>query len=322
MNITSVDYLLTYRCNARCKHCSYQAGPQRQRFITREQARAWLVELQKIQPLKGVTIHGGEPFLYFDEMLSILEKARELGIQQRWVITNGYWAKDQASAKEKLQDLKEAGLNAITFSVDAFHQEHVSFDTVRKGIECAVQCDLDTVSVDSYFLYAENRDNSYNLKTKEYLSNLQMVPNLTINKFTASFEGRAAALLVEEEYTEKKMPDRSCRPPFWLGNSLADPGTIEIDCEGNVTLCPGISIGNAVERSLTEIVSSYDYRKHPIIKVIVERGPIGLFELGRSHGYEQNQNFVNECHLCYEMRKYLCVEYQQYLAPRSCYHEA
>ena len=321
MNIINLDFLLTYKCNARCKHCSYQAGPQRQRSIHAEQAQAWLVELNGIQPLQTVTIHGGEPFLFFQEMLSILAKARELGIRQRWVITNGFWAENSGAAKASLKTLKEAGLNAITFSVDGFHQEHVSFDTVRIGIESAMLLGIDRIAVDSYFLYSEDKDNAYNIRTKEYHERLKDIPGLVVNSFTASFEGRAAALLVENEYREDNIPRQVCHPPGWLGSSLENPDTIEIDSEGNITLCPGIAIGNAGRESLTEVVSRYDCRRHPIIKVIVEKGPVGLLDLARSHGYEQNQNFVNECHLCYEMRKYLCGQYDQYLAPLGCYRD-
>jgi organic radical activating enzyme len=321
MNITNLDFLLTFGCNARCKHCSYQAGPHREKFIPAEQAQAWLVELNGIRPLQSITIHGGEPFLFFQEMLSILAKAGELGIKHRWVITNGFWAENAVTAETKLKDLKNAGLNAITFSVDGFHQEYIAFDTVRIGIESAMLLGFDRVAVDSYFLYSEDDDNAYNIRTKEYHEKLKNIPGLVVNSFTASFEGRAAALLVEDEYRKENILQQGCHPPGWLGGSLQDPETIEIDCEGNVTLCPGISTGNAYSESLTEVVSRYDCKRHPIIRAIVEKGPVGLLDLARSHGYEQNQNFVNECHLCYEMRKYLCGQYDQYLAPLGCYRD-
>jgi len=321
MNIKGLDYLLTFECNSRCRHCCYLAGPQRPGFISPDQAEQWLTELYEIQPLQTITIHGGEPFLYFDVMLHVLKKARGLGVQKRWVITNGFWAKDYDIAKEKLTVLKEAGLTAITFSVDAFHQEYVPFDNVRIAIECAAQIDLETVAIDSYFLFAEERKNTYNIRTKEYLDNLGMIYNIEINKFAAHFTGRAARLLIEQDYTQEQIPKGRCRPPFWLGGDLRDPETIEIDCEGNVSLCPGISIGNARKQSLTEIIRSYDYEKHPIVKIIVEKGPIGLYKLACSYGYKGTKKFVDECHLCYEMRRYLRKQYEQYLAPEDCYYK-
>jgi organic radical activating enzyme len=305
MNITGLDFLVTFKCNSQCKHCCYEAGPERHGSMDADRARAWLTELDAIRPLKSITIHGGEPFLCFDTMLSILEKARDLGIPQRWVISNGFWAKDRNVADEKLTALKNSGLTAITLSIDAFHQEYVDFDAVKSAVECALKQNLDAVTVDSYFLLSEDHRNTYNARTREYLSRLAGNPGLQLHSFVASFEGRAARLPVEHGFTEEKIPGGKCCPPFWLGSSLKDPDTIEIDARGNVTLCPGISIGNAIKQSLTDIISQYEYTHHPIVKIIVEQGPIGLYRLAQSYGYQGNDRFVNECHLCYEMRKYL-----------------
>jgi hypothetical protein len=284
-----------------------------------DQAMQWLVDLCEVQPIENVTIHGGEPFLYFDVMAAILRKARELEIQHRWVITNGFWAENDDAAREKLRLAKETGLTAITFSVDAFHQEYVPFDLVRSGIKCAAKLNFDTVAVDSYFLFGEHHKHRYNIETREYLRDLEMMQKVEINKFAASFEGRAATLPGELEYTGEEIPSGRCRTPFWLGGDLKDPKTIEIDCDGTITLCPGISIGNAGMKSLGEILGEYDYKEHPIIRTIVEMGPTGLFELARSKGYNGARRFVNECHLCYEMRRYLRNYFGDYLAPQGCY---
>lgn len=48
-------------------------------------------------------------------------------------------------------------------------------------------------------------------------------------------------------------------------------------------------------------------------------GPIGLLNLAEERGFQQNQNFVNECHLYYELRKYLQPVYPYSLAPEFCY---
>ena len=107
--------------------------------------------------------------------------------------------------------------------------------------------------------------------------------------------------------------------PFWIEGDLQNPETIEIDCEGNVTLCPGISIGNTNIQSLTKIIRDYKADKHPILCIISNEGPIGLLKLAEKHGFERDRKFVNECHLCYELRRYLQPFYPYSLAPESCY---
>lgn len=319
MRVKNIDFLLTFRCTAECLHCSYRASPRRQGYINLVDAEKWLTELKPTQPLQSVTVHGGEPFLHFDIMKGILEKAKELEIEKRWVITNGFWIENEVVAKDKLSELRNLGMSSITFSVDAFHQEFTSLHKLRIGIEMAAQMGFKTVAVDSYFVGSEDRDNRFNHKTKEIARSLEGIPNVQFSRFPLSFEGRAADFLVKEEFFKEEIPNGKCHTPFWLGGDLKHPETIEIDCEGNVTFCPGISIGNAKEQPLIEIISDYDYSQHPIIRVVVDEGPIGLLELAKAKGYRGTERFINECHLCYEMRRFLHKYYARYLAPESCY---
>jgi len=71
MQVKGVDFLLTFRCPSKCKHCCYKAGPERTGFMKLEDAEQWLTELAETQPLQSLTVHGGEPFLYFDVLKGI-----------------------------------------------------------------------------------------------------------------------------------------------------------------------------------------------------------------------------------------------------------
>ncbi|MFX0091157.1 MAG: radical SAM protein [Candidatus Hodarchaeota archaeon] len=320
MQIKSVDFLLTFKCPAKCKHCSYKAGPERKGHIDLKDAEGYLEELVKIQPLESITVHGGEPFLCFEQLKGIMKKAKELNLPQRGVITNSYWAKTQVVAKEKLIELKEAGLTRITFSFDAFHQEYIPVENVKNAIISAVNIGFDKLWVDSYFLGGLNADNIYNNSTRnarKVIENLKESDKFEINNYKADFEGRGAELV---EYVEPKaeIPSGRCPQPFWIGGELKSPTTIEIDCEGNVTLCPGICIGNTKNQSLGKIIQEYNYSSHPILSKIVKEGPIGLLKTARIKGFKQ-QTFADECHLCYEVRKFLSPHYPQHLAPASCY---
>jgi GNAT superfamily N-acetyltransferase len=146
-----------------------------------------------------------------------------------------------------------------------------------------------------------------------------MIPGPVFNEYNLLFEGRGAML--GEENPGAKMPDGECRFPGWLGGDLKDPGTLEIDAEGNVTLCPGICIGNTSREPLADMIRHYDYRKHPIISIIADKGPIGLHELAVSCGYREQGGVVDECHLCYAMRKYLHKWFPQHLSPAGGYED-
>jgi len=60
----------------------------------------------------------------------------------------------------------------------------------------------------------------------------------------------------------------------------------------------------------------YDAARHPIVGPLVEGGPAQLaeqFEFPVWHG------FVDECHLCYTIRKSLVPLFPLYLAPAQVY---
>lgn len=283
-------------------------------------AKRYLRELIDAQPLLSIGVHGGEPFLYFKLLKKIMENAKKFGVTHTWVITNGFWAETKAIAEEKLLELNEAGLKSITFSVDGFHQEHIPFENVERGIQAAVSVGFEKVWVDSYFLGSFDSKNSFNNMTRKALESLETLDDVEINKRLVDFEGRAAEFLTEYVESKPETPTGKCPMPFWIGGDLRNPEVVEIDYEGNVTLCPGICIGNTKRKSLTQILEDYDYRSHPILSIITEEGPIGVLKMAMAKGFKRKK-FVDECHLCYEARRFLRRYYPQYLAPANCYSE-
>jgi hypothetical protein len=286
-----------------------------------ETAERWLGELAAEHPLESFTAHGGEPFLHLDLLRGLIRRARSLGIPGRGVITNSYWAESPSKARAILRDLKEEGLNRITFSVDAFHQEFIPMKRVQTAIRAALSLEWDRIWVDSYWVDPGNPVNSWDRATSEALNACSDLEGVECAEFQAMVEGRAADHLLPLLNPLPEVPKGMCSLPRWIGGDLERPEGIELDPRGNVTLCPGVCIGNAETRSLTEILDRYTVTDHPILGVIAEKGPVGLLRLARSKGYKEKKNFVNECHLCYEMRCFLRPHYPGQLAPQSVYVE-
>lgn len=271
-----------------------------------------------MESLESVWTHGGEPFLYFDYLEQIIKAAKKLEIPKKGVITNSFFAKTEKLAKKKLEGLKEAGLTSITFSCDSFHQEFIPIEYVKNALISAVEIGFDSIFVDTYFIESITVENQFNKITIKNLDKLGEIETVDYHRLTMSVEGCGTELT---QYIKSKtnLPSGKCPVPFWIEGDLENPKTIEIDSEGNVTLCPGICIGNINNISLTEIVQNYDVEKHLILSVVWKEGPIGLLQVAKKQGFQINQNFVNECHLCYEVRKFLQPFYPIFLAPKYCY---
>ncbi|NVM36202.1 MAG: radical SAM protein [Candidatus Lokiarchaeota archaeon] len=318
MQVKNVDFLLTFKCPAKCQHCSYKSGPDRVGFIRPKESSGYLKGLTKMHPLQSVWVHGGEPFLYFNSLEYIIKEARNLDIPRLGVITNSFWAKNDVFAKKKLEKLKKVGLTVLTFSSDFFHQEFIPLKYVKNALKAATALGFEKIYVDSYFVDNVSADNYFNQITKKNLEILGDIEGVEFHRFPMSVEGRGTDLT---EYLNlmAEIPTGNCPVPFWIEGHLQNPATIEIDCEGNVTLCPGICIGNTKIQSLTKILQDYDVDKHPILSIVSKEGPIGLIKLANEQGFQKNQRFVNECHLCYELRKSVQLLYPYSLAPEYCY---
>ena len=218
---------MTFSCPSKCKHCAYKAGPEVTGLM--KEAEGWLKELVGIQPLQSVLVHGGEPFIYYSQLLSFIKRAKEWEIPRRYIITNGYWAETETIAKKKLEELMKAGLTHITFSVDAFHQEYISFTLVETGIKVATSLNFEKIFVDSYLLDQSNPDNAYDSITRKLIGKLSVFENkVEFSSHPLHFWGRAVDVLAREIDSGKKsgIPKGPCQPPYWIGDDMRNPKTI------------------------------------------------------------------------------------------------
>jgi len=73
---------------------------------------------------------------------------------------------------------------------------------------------------------------------------------------------------------------------------------------------------------LSSILAEYDPWQHPIIRELVRGGPALLAEIAQYIGYTARASYVSECHLCYDVRRFLRSRYSSGLVPLTCYEEA
>ncbi len=97
---------------------------------------------------------------------------------------------------------------------------------------------------------------------------------------------------------------------------LLSPGRVHVDTYGNVHLCQGLSMGNMWKRPLSELVLKYRAPHHPICGPLVEGGPA---RLAQEYDVEHEEEYVDECHFCYLVRRALINRFPEYLAPRQVY---
>jgi MoaA/NifB/PqqE/SkfB family radical SAM enzyme len=265
------------------------------------EVQEYLVEAKKVGAMK-VWFFGGEPFFYFNLLLGAIESAKHLGLEAT-TTSNAFWATSEESALRRLRPLKEKGLDFISFSADPFHWEYIPLEYVRNALKAAkklgIKCDIWSC----YF--AEKYDGRVLRLSREIVTRLSLH-----DVGTVTFIGTAAEVLAEHATKQS-----------WTNYTECKMDMIVIDPFGYVQPCMGISIGNAKERKLSEIIKTYDLENHPIMKVLNEKGPVGLAKMAMNYGFRPTE-YADGCHLCYEARKELLKQYPQYLAPTIWYERA
>jgi len=261
-------------------------------------AHDYLTEVAGVSHLRSFMIFGGEPMLYPDQAIAIFEKAKALKIPEIEMLTNGSWGKDEKKAEKLAKKLKEAGLNTVGVSVDAFHLQHIPLDYPQNAARALLEAGIENVSWNVTLVESINAANKYDNETRHVLEKLKPV-EIDAHFIKIMPVGRALQNL--RRYFMLTSLEGPCEGESVIGNVLKNPESICIEPSGEVDVCWNLAIGNAKEKPLGRIISEYDWRRNPTIKILVEKGPMGLLEsVGKQF---RKARYVDKCHLCIEIRK-------------------
>lgn len=301
MNLRRLEFTLTTKCNSQCLHCQAEASPLRSEVMEVEDACNYLEEVAYVAKLESFMVFGGEPMLYPDKTIAIFQKANDLKIPEIEMLTNGVWGKNMENAEKLARELENAGLNDVGLSVDAFHLQHIPLEYPRNAALALVKAGVKKVNWNVTVVESINATNEYDRKTKQILETLKPV-GIEAHIHKVMPVGRATKNL--RQYFQKMPLNGSCEGDAILGNVLTNPTSICVEPSGEVDVCWHLPIGNAKEKPLSKIISEYDWRKDSTIKVLVEKGPLGLLA-HKEKGKDKlmMDKYIGRCHLCIEIRK-------------------
>ncbi len=121
----------TKRCPAACDFCFDSHGASRTETVGGEFLARWVREFKRAIPSPDkLAITGGEPFLYYDEILKFMSAIKTIDFSSRSVITNAYWAKSVDHARERIEPLKDLGLTCVNVSCDPSHLKFIPFEHI------------------------------------------------------------------------------------------------------------------------------------------------------------------------------------------------
>ncbi len=136
----TLSVMPTYQCTAACDHCGTYSHPKEKTRLP-EEVMLSAIDQAIASDYKLVVFTGGEPTLAKEMLLRGIKRAA-LGHVITRVVTNAWWASDDVSASEWIDELKAAGLFEINFSTGDQHARFVSLENVLRATKAAAKAKL------------------------------------------------------------------------------------------------------------------------------------------------------------------------------------
>ena len=295
--LSELHLLLTYQCTFECDHCFVWGSPFQTGVMTLAQIREVLDQGEDLGGIEGVCLEGGEPSMYYPTFLEAARLARARG----WwvdVVTSAYWATSHEDALLFLRPLADLPLRCLYISEDAYHGSGDEAGPTRVAAGAARELGI-RVECITIRPAGQSVESSQTAKGKP------------VTGGAVRFRGRAAEKLTQGLLRRPWRELDSC--PH---EDLAAPVRVHIDPLGYVHLCQGLALGNLWRQPLAELMARYRPEEHPVCGALLRGGPAALaraFRLPHADGY------VDECHMCYEMRRALRRRLPHVLGPDQMY---
>ena len=290
-----INFRFTHHCNIQCAHCYNFSGPSMKAERIATERMLAIVDQMPASGLPNMNLTGGEPFMYLDTVLALVERARRVGVPIISMYTNGFFARREANALKILGQLKQAGFmtgvgaqhDHIKVSAGIYHQEFLAFDVVINLIRAYRQVFDKNIVVDYEVL--ENRP-EVQQEIRKKLSEKGVANQVEIIFRGIAPIGRAAQFDPSLQHT----PAGDYGPCGSIDEIVFDPDGAARPCCGMNFENHGIVIGNIGDENLPALLKRL--QNNPILQFIA-RNPMGqLFE--HVEGEPQAEGYANVCNLC------------------------
>ena len=296
MSITGLHLIMTYQCNFECDHCFVNSCPEAKGVMKISDIQQILEEAKSTGDIEWIYFEGGEPFLYYQTMLWGMRAAKDYGFK-RGIVTNAYWATSKEDAKEWLTPIAEIGISDFSISDDAYHYDDSEENLAHHAYEASRDLGLPVGKITI-------EDPKKCLKEIKWKGR-------PVLEGRVLFKGRAAEKLVTGIPRKPWTEFDKC-----LNEDFSNQSRVHIDPFGYVHVCQGITIGNVKKTPLLKLFRNFIPEKHPICAPILKGGPA---EIVKEYHVEHEENYVDECHLCYCARSGLRKKFPKILAPDQMY---
>lgn len=310
--------ITNYNCSAACRHCMFCSSPRAGKDFMTPEAAERIAQRLKRAGVSSMHIGGGEPFLNFEALCSLLSAMQRAGVGVDYIETNAFWARDDAEIMQRLRVLRALGADTIMASVDPFHIEFVPLERPIRLAQALRRAGMDYFIWQDRFLERLLPLDLRTTHTKEELSALlgDRYIEDTAREYGVKVNGRAL-VIAERLYRRQSAERLATGEPC---SSLLSGTHCHVDLYEKVipSGCPGISID--MDDFLAGRLSG---EKYPAAYRLYTGGLRALYEYAKGLGFEPDaEGYPTRCSLCCAIRTWLNGKHpSQDIAPDCFYRE-
>ncbi len=297
LKLNRLEFTLTNHCSGRCRHCSVSGSHGGNvHHVPQTEAVEAVRALAALYPMESVMTFGGEPLLYPEVTCAIHRAAMECGIPRRQLITNGFFSRENDRIRDVAFMLKEAGVNDVLLSVDAFHQETIPLEPVRAFALALREAELPQVRFQPAWVVNESFGCPENARTREILTSLSDI-GWPVHSGNDIFMAGNAVEHLAQYYPPPHLNMADCCGSMPYTEPLTHQTSLSVDPNGDVTVCAFV-IGNLYRESMEEIIARYDPDADEGMRAAAAGVP-GLLALAQKRGIKVDLNrCYSVCDLC------------------------
>lgn len=140
-NTRQIAFGYSTRCNIKCDHCVATNGSQGNGKMDLQQAKGIIQEMASVN-VTGISFTAGEPFIYLNDILELIQMCRRERIYSR-VVTNGFWAGTKEKSNDTVTELKVSGLSQLRISASRWHQKNINIANIVNAASSCKKFGLD-----------------------------------------------------------------------------------------------------------------------------------------------------------------------------------
>jgi hypothetical protein len=306
INVERIEFIVTYRCNSHCKHCSVGQDKRASSPVAVDVELAVQIVDRVAQAYspQSVMTFGGEPLLFPDTVCAIHAAARANQIPSREIITNAGWPRSEGEFQAVASKLSDSGVTSMAISVDGFHQEYVPTDVLERNVRALVDSGT-RLGWNPCWVISREHENPWNERTRSVLRNLSHLPVPESYGNVVQPAGNALVWLHDFMPSRMAAPEGTCEDvPY--GGRLDNVTGISVEPDGSICVCNELSIGNANQRDVLDIIHDYDPYRIPEMNAILQGGTTALAELACNRGVLPDPGgYYSICGMCIDLRRRL-----------------